>query len=124
MLMTMNADIDRVYDHRERFPKEFEMIELIYYQYRSATSSSCYIILQLVIFPEEERRKFVFSKLIIVFFSSLLLTVDHEHLDNKISTKLQMQYKFQLSMVIDKLKQSSSFNHQKQNYFTSIKIFM
>ncbi len=57
MLMMMNDDIDRVSDLHERFPEEYEMIELICYRYRSLTSLSYCIILQRVIFPEEKRRK-------------------------------------------------------------------
>jgi hypothetical protein len=120
--MLMNDDIDRVYDLRERFPEEFEMIELIYYRYRSSTSLSCCTISQQVVFPEKKTILF-FVNFKLTFL--LLLKVDHEYSDNKISTKLQMKYKSQLSMVIDKLKQSKKVRFSRiEDYFTSIKIFM
>jgi hypothetical protein len=111
--MLTNDEIDHVYDHRERFLVEFEMIELIYYRYRSSTSLSCYTISPPVIFPEEKPKKILFINFKSMF--SLLLKVDHEYLDNKISTKLQMKYKFQPSMVLDKLKEKVRFSRTEKN---------
>jgi hypothetical protein len=110
--MLTNDGIDHVYDHRERFLVEFEMIELIYYRYRSSTSLSCYTISPPVIFPEAKPKKILFINLKSMF--SLLLKVDHEYLDNKISTKLQMKYKFQPSMVLDKLKEKVRFSRTEK----------